>query len=150
MLVPTGVAFVWLGAMGGTALSLEMAQPGLLSEQAIDEPATALHALLAQLPAAEVTSLLATALVAVFFVTSSDSGSLVTTLMTSSGRSGGWAITAQRIFWALSKGAIAATLLVAGGLAALRAGALATGLPMALLVLATAAGLIKALRRERT
>jgi choline/glycine/proline betaine transport protein len=149
MLVPTGVAFVWLGAMGGTALSFEISQPGLLSEQAIDEPPTALHALLAQLPAAELTSLLATALVAVFFVTSSDSGSLVTTLMTSSGRSSGWIITAQRIFWALSKGAIAATLLVAGGLAALRAGALATGLPMALLILATAAGLIKALRRER-
>ena len=63
----------------------------------------------------------------IFFVTSSDSGSLVIDFITSGGREKTtvW----LRIFWALAEGLVAATLVYGGGLIALQTGSLVTGLP---------------------
>jgi choline/glycine/proline betaine transport protein len=82
----------------------------------------------------------------VFFVTSSDSGSLVDDMVTSGGDPN--PPTAQRIFWVVSEGAVAATLLLAGGLQALRTASLTTGLPMSIFLLTACYGLFHALRRN--
>lgn len=86
----------------------------------------------------------ATLPVIVFFVTSSDSGSLVDDMVTSGGHPD--PPRAQRLFWALAEGAVAGTLLYAGGLTALRTASLTTGLPMAVFLLVACFGLVRALR----
>ena len=85
-------------------------------------------------------------LVASFFVTSSDSGSLVVDSLTAGGKLD--APVAQRIFWALTEGAIAAVLLVGGGLQALQTAATTTGLPFAVILIIIAWSLMKGLRGE--
>ena len=83
---------------------------------------------------------------ALFFATSSDSGSFVVDMLTSGGNPDPpvW----QRVFWAVSEGVIAAVLLLAGGLTALQSAAINTGLPFCVILLAVCAGLGRALLRE--
>jgi choline/glycine/proline betaine transport protein len=85
-------------------------------------------------------------LVTSFFVTSSDSGSLVIDSITAGGKLD--APVGQRIFWALSEGGVAATLLLGGGLAALQTAATITGLPFALLLLVMLYSLYLGLNEE--
>jgi choline/glycine/proline betaine transport protein len=82
-------------------------------------------------------------LVVVFFVTSSDSGSLVDVMVTSGGKEN--PPTTYRIFWCATEGVVAATLLVAGGLSALRTASLTPALPMTLFLLVACYGLVRAL-----
>jgi len=145
LLVPTVATFVWLAVFGGTALHLEAVTDGTLGARATEEPSLALHVLLDRLPLAPVTGVLATLLVVIFFVTSSDSGSFVDDMVTSGGDPD--PPRAQRVFWALAEGAVAATLLLAGGLQALRSAALASGLPMLLVLGLACWGWVRALRR---
>ena len=93
-------------------------------------------------------SLLTTVLVVTFFVTSSDSGSLVIDIITSGGNQNPpvW----QRIFWAVTEGVVAAVLLVAGGLTALQTAAISSALPFAFIMLLICYGLHKGLRSETT
>ena len=111
-----------------------------------DDLSTGVYALLGRLPAAGITSALAAIVVAIFFVTSSDSGSFVVDMLTSGGDPDPpiW----QRVFWAVSEGVIAAVLLVAGGLAALQSAAINTGLPFCVILLLISWGLGRALREE--
>jgi choline/glycine/proline betaine transport protein len=146
MLVPSLATFAWLSVFGGTGLHLQGTQGGL-ADVILADAAIALHTLLNALPFSEVTGVLATVLVIIFFVTSSDSGSLVDDMVTSGGHPD--PPRAQRVFWALSEGAVAATLLLAGGLQALRSVALSSGLLMAVLLLVASYGILKAMRIDR-
>ena len=92
-------------------------------------------------------SLIGIILVIVFFVTSSDSGSLVIDTITAGGKID--APIAQRVFWAIFEGLVAIVLLLGGGLAALQAGAIATGFPFAILLTVMLYATFKALRHER-
>ena len=107
---------------------------------------TGIYALLERLPLGDVTSLLAAAVVAIFFVTSSDSGSFVVDMLTSGGHPDPpvW----QRVFWAVSEGLVAAVLLLSGGLAALQSAAINTGLPFCMILLCVCAGLGRALHSD--
>lgn len=98
-----------------------------------DDVATAMFVLLETFPLAQVFSLTAVVLVTVFFVTSSDSGSLVVDHLTSGGKL--HSPTPQRVFWAVMEGVIAAVLLIGGGLTTLQTASVATGLPFALVLL---------------
>jgi choline/glycine/proline betaine transport protein len=89
--------------------------------------------LLEAFPLAEILSLAAIVLVTVFFVTSSDSGSLVVDHLTSGGKLN--SPTGQRVFWAVMEGVIAAVLLIGGGLTTLQTASVTTGLPFALVLL---------------
>ena len=89
--------------------------------------------MLEQFPLAGVLSLVAVVLVTIFFVTSSDSGSLVVDHLTSGGKLD--SPVPQRVFWAVMEGVIAAVLLIGGGLATLQTAAVSTGLPFALVLL---------------
>jgi choline/glycine/proline betaine transport protein len=68
-----------------------------------------------------------------FFVTSSDSGSLVIDIITAGGKRS--PPTAQRVDWASLEGVVAAVLLLGGGLTALQTAAISAGLPFAVLLL---------------
>jgi choline/glycine/proline betaine transport protein len=148
LLVPTTAGFLWFSVVGGTGLHAEMNGAGeVLAAAQDDTKGSSLFAVLALLPWEAVTSVLAILLIFIFFVTSSDSGSLVDDMVTSGGDPN--PPTAQRIFWALAEGSVAATLLLAGGLQALRSASLITGLPMSLVLIAACLGMRRALHREQ-
>lgn len=150
MLVPTMVGFLWFAVVGGTGIESVLAGEATdLPERAAENEALSLYMLLDILPLAGVMAVLATLLIVVFFVTSSDSGSLVDDMVTSGGDPNPPAV--QRVFWALSEGAVAATLLLASApgasaLQALRTASLTTGLPISAFLLIGTWGMIRALR----
>jgi len=146
MLVPSAVTFVWFTVFGGTALHLEILGGGGIADAVSADVSTAIYEMLARLPLGTVTSLLAVVVVATFFVTSSDSGSFVVDMLTSGGHPDPpvW----QRVFWATMEGAVAAVLLVTGGLAALQSAAIITGLPFGFVLILVCVGLARALHEE--
>lgn len=147
MLVPTLVTFVWLSVFGGSALHIELFGESELGKIVQDDVALSLHALLGELPLAGLTMMWATLVVVIFFITSSDSGSLVDDMVTSGGHPN--PPRAQRVFWAVSEGAVAATLLIVGGLRAIQDASISLGFFMSFLLIAICLSLYKALRSER-
>jgi len=146
LLVPSLMVFLWMSVFGGTAIYLEMNGVGNIAEAVSEDLSTSLFVLLEQFPFSSVTSLLGILLVTIFFVTSSDSGSLVVDSITSGGKLD--APVGQRIFWALMEGAVAAALLFAGGLKALQSVVISAGLPFAILMLVVIYSLHFAFRQE--
>ncbi|MBH8579005.1 BCCT family transporter [Bisbaumannia pacifica] len=149
LLVPTLVTIVWMSAFGGTALRQSAEGVGELAN-GIGDVSLAMFHMLEQLPMTTLTSSLAIVLVLVFFITSSDSGSLVIDNITAGGKTD--APRSQRVFWATLEGVIAGVLLYGGGstaLSALQAGAVATGLPFTLVLLVMCFSLALGLREEQ-
>jgi choline/glycine/proline betaine transport protein len=146
LLVPSLLTFLWMSVFGGSALFLELNGIGDIATAVNENIATALFVLLEEYPWSFVTSIIGILLVTSFFVTSSDSGSLVIDSITSGGKLD--APVGQRIFWALSEGAVAATLLLGGGLKALQTAAISTGLPFTLLLFVMCYSLYKGLVKE--
>src|SRR5690606_3805177 len=107
-------------------------------EEADFDSSVAMFAMLANLPWTTVVSLVMVLVIAVFFVTSSDSGSFVIDMIASGGNL--QPPLAMRVFWALTEGVVAAVLLGAGGLDALQAGAITTGLPFTVVLLVAVLG----------
>ena len=148
LLVPTLVTLVWMSAFGGTALFQAENGVGELAN-GISDVSLAMFHMLEQLPLTGITSTLAIVLVLVFFITSSDSGSLVIDSITAGGKTD--APKGQRVFWAALEGVIAGVLLYGGGstaLSALQAGAVATGLPFTLVLLLMCFSLYVGLHKE--
>jgi choline/glycine/proline betaine transport protein len=145
LLVPVALTFLWMAIFGNSAIALDGVAGGALSDAVAEDPAVALFTLLEQLPLTTITSVLAILLVATYFVTSSDSASLVIDLLTSGGNIDPPKI--QRVFWALLEGAVAAVLLVAGagGLEALQTAAITTALPFSVIMILACVGLVRAL-----
>ncbi|MEN5362367.1 BCCT family transporter [Brevundimonas intermedia] len=147
LLVPAGFTFLWMTVFGNTAISLDMGQAaGAISNAVSTDLSTALFYFLEQLPGAAFTSTLAILLVAVFFVTSADSGALVIDTIASGGAEDTprW----QRVYWCLLLGLIAATLLLAGGLGALQAATLAAALPFVLIMILLSIGLVRQMNAD--
>ncbi|OKL45358.1 BCCT family transporter [Pseudovibrio exalbescens] len=144
LLIPSVVSVLWMTAFGGTALS-QILQDGLTTVK--EAPLELkLFEMLAALPLAQITSFIGIVLVIVFFVTSSDSGSLVIDTITAGGKVN--APVSQRVFWCVFEGLVAITLLVGGGLGALQAMAVSTGFPFAILLLLACVALYKGLANE--
>ena len=146
LLVPVLFTFAWMTIFGDSALYIELFGGGGLSEAVNASMPDALFAFLANYPASELVSGLAIVIVATFFVTSADSGALVTAMIASGGNQEASFVT--RVTWAIAIGALAGALLWAGGLGALQTAAIITGLPFALVLLAMAFGLLKMLRQN--
>ncbi len=148
LVVPTLVSILWMTAFGGNALAQAAGGVGELAN-GIGDVSLAMFQMLANMPLHTVTSALAVMLVMVFFVTSADSGSLVIDCITAGGKTD--TPRGQRVFWACMVGIISAILLSAGGkdaLNALQAGAVTTGLPFTVVLLAMTVGLYKALHQS--
>ncbi len=147
LLVPVGFTCMWMTFFGDTAIHMVVMQGiGELTEAVAEDTSMALFQFFEYLPFSGLMSFLATILVITFFVTSSDSGSLVVDMLTSGGdvQSPLW----QRIFWAILEGLVAAVLLLAGGLTALQTASIASALPFAVVMIFMCWGLIRALRLE--
>ena len=148
MAVPVLVAVVWFTAFGETAIEQVQNDVGVLPD-GITEVSLVLFQMLENMPLHQISSFVAIVLLIVFFVTSSDSGSLVIDSITAGGKL--HAPVPQRIFWATMEGLVAAVLLIGGGSAALsslQAGAITAGLPFTLVLLACCVSLYKGLRDE--
>ena len=133
LLLPSMFSFFWMSTFGGSALFVELNTGGTMVEAVSADVSTAMFELFQFYPLAGLTSLVGVVLVVTFFVTSSDSGSLVVDHLTSGGKHD--APVNQRIFWAVTEGAVAAVLLLGGGLAALQTAAITAGLPFAVILL---------------
>ena len=150
LLIPTIVSTIWMTAFGGTAIDqlinqvTESAVFGFVIDTYV--PELSLFGMLSELPFAAITSVVGIILVIVFFVTSSDSGSLVIDTITAGGKIN--APVSQRVFWVIFEGLVAATLLIGGGLVALQAASVSTGLPFAIVLLLACYALIKGLLSE--
>ncbi|WP_088330360.1 choline BCCT transporter BetT [Lacimicrobium sp. SS2-24] len=145
LMVPTGFTLMWMTFFGNTAIDFILNHgASMLGDMVQKDVSVALFAFLEQFPFSSVLSVLATVMVIVFFVTSSDSGSMVVDMLCSDGRDDTplW----QRVFWASAEGVVAIILLLAGGLGALQTMTIATALPFAVVLLFATFGLIKALR----
>jgi choline/glycine/proline betaine transport protein len=144
MLVPTIFTFLWFSVFGNTALHKIMNEGyTTLIGQVQADHAVALFKLYEVLPFSSIVSLITVLLIITFFVTSSDSGSLVVDSLASGGalESPVW----QRIFWATTEGAVAAVLLLAGGLSALQTMTIASALPFSIIMIISALGMWRAL-----
>lgn len=147
-MVPVVVTLLWMSAFGGTGIDQVRGGVGELAD-GVGNSSLALFQMLENLPFSGLTSSLAIGLVLMFFVTSSDSGSLVVDSITAGGKTD--APRSQRVFWAVVEGVIAAVLLAVGGetaLSALQAGAVSTGLPFVLVLLAMCVSLAMGLHNE--
>lgn len=133
ILIPTLLSFLWMSVFGSAALYAQMNDGVNLVAAVKEDVSTGMFVFLKSYPFAEVSSFVAIILVSVFFVTSSDSGSLVIDHLTSGGKL--TSPTAQRIFWAILEGVIAAVLLLGGGLSTLQSVAISTALPFAIVIL---------------
>ena len=144
MLVPSLFTFLWFSVFGDTALNMIMNEgvTTLVGDVQTDK-AVALFKLFDELPLSSFVSFLAVLLIITFFVTSSDSGSLVVDSLASGGvlNTPAW----QRIFWAVLEGTIASVLLLAGGLKALQTMTIASALPFAIIIILAAIGMWRAL-----
>ena len=146
LFVPALLTFVWLTIFGGSALYVEVFGAGGISEAVNKNVATAMYALFENFPLAKVASFIGIAVVWFFFVTSSDSASLVIDIITAGGHPD--PPTSQRVFWASAEGLCAAILLLGGGLAALQTACIVTGLPFAIVLLLMLFSMKKGLDEE--
>lgn len=147
LLVPTIVTFLWFAVLGGGAILREMESPGSLvdpQEGIVSE--NVLFDFLGGFPLGGVLSVIAIILVTIFFVTSSDSGSLVIDMLASGGDPD--PPTWSRVMWAVLEGVVAVALLLAGGLAALQTGAIITALPFSVIMVGMCFATYKALSQE--
>ncbi|WP_026933750.1 BCCT family transporter [Christiangramia echinicola] len=146
LLVPSLVTFFWMSAFGSTAIQQIMSGNDVLSNAVNNDIATALFVFFQDYPLAMVINIVAILLIAGFFITSSDSGSLVIDSLTSGGKID--APVGQRIFWAVTEGTVAAVLLIGGGLQALQTATIVTGLPFAVILLVMCYSLYKGLKED--
>ena len=149
LLVPTMLGFLWLILFGGTAVHIEMFGPGGIAEAVQDDVTLALYKTFEQMQAgifSTLAAIVATTLLVTYFVTSSDSGTLVITTLLAAGDPEPPMV--HRIVWGLGEGLVAAVLLLAGGLSALQTASIAAALPFSLIMIAMIYGLMRALNEE--
>ncbi|NQX25824.1 BCCT family transporter [Microbacteriaceae bacterium VKM Ac-2854] len=148
LLVPTLMTFLWFAVLGGTALHRELeGEGGLVGADGTIDYNGSLFVMLQGLPGGAIAAVGAMLLVALFFITSSDSGALVLGMLSTGGdvEPKAWI----RVFWALATALVAIALLLSGGLDALKTAAIITALPFSLVMIGIALSLVKALRGER-
>ena len=149
LVVPTLVTVLWMSIYGGIAIDQVISGVGALGKDGLTDVPLAMFQMFDELPMSTLLSSIAVVLILVFFITSSDSGSLVIDSITAGGKLD--APVPQRIFWASIEGLIAAALLWIGGteaIEALQAGAISTGLPFTLVLILMCFSLILGFRTE--
>ncbi|NUY55474.1 BCCT transporter [Salinivibrio sp. MA427] len=144
LIIPSAACVLWMTAFGGTAIG-QFVNEGYTAV-ADAELSLKLFAMLDDLPLASITSFIGIILVMVFFVTSSDSGSLVIDTISAGGKVN--VPVPQRVFWASFEGLVAVALILGGGLVALQAMAVSTGFPFTIVLLVATVSLFKGLMSE--
>ncbi|WP_027852425.1 BCCT family transporter [Marinobacterium litorale] len=146
------LSFVWLAAYGGTALHLDLFSGGHIAETVSNNVSEALYATFAGMDVGMIGNLATiagTLLVATYFITSSDSGTLVLTTIMSEGEE--HPLKRHRTFWGIMQGVVAAVLLVAGGssaLSTLQTASITAALPFSVLMVLMCISLAKGVSQE--
>ena len=150
LIVPTTVTIIWMSVFGGMAIDQIVNNIGTLGSEGLTDVSLAMFQMFDALPFGTLLSIIAVVLVLVFFITSSDSGSLVIDSITAGGKVD--TPVPQRVFWAFLEGAIAVALLWVGGteaVQALQAGAISTALPFTIILLLMCVSLLMGMRTEK-
>ena len=149
VLVPSSIVFLWMGVFGNAALYQEFIEPNSLATAINNDIAVSLFVFLEQFPFSQFLMGLAIVIILTFFVTSSDSGALVTSMLTAAKKENTKDEPPMilRIIWAISLGVIAIVLLAGGGIGALQTSVIVTGVPFAILVTFAARSLLKNLNQ---
>jgi betaine/carnitine transporter, BCCT family len=141
LLAPTLLCAIWLTIFGdGSIAQIVAGNTPDLAKAPLDQQ---LFILLGSLPWSQITSFVAVCLILIFFITGWDSGTLVIDTVTSGGRTD--TPLKQKAFWMFAVGGIGVVLLLSGGLVSLQAAAIASGLPLAIVLLFMAVGTLKGL-----
>jgi len=147
LFIPSGFTFFWMTVFGNTAMILDQTvAAGQISQAVSADISVGLFVFFEYLPLSAVTSTLVVALVAIFFVTSSDSGSLVVDTISAGGKTE--TTTLQRVFWCALAGLVAIILLLSGGLLALQSATIASALPFVVVMLVLVYGLLRGMRAD--
>ena len=148
LIIPTIVGVIWMTTFGGTAVSqfVNDGYTGVTETVKNWTPELSLYKMVEPLPLSSLLSFVGVVLVIVFFVTSSDSGSLVIDTITAGGKMD--APVAQRVFWCTLEGLVAIALLLGGGLSSLQAASISTGLPFAVVLVLMCVSTYMGLRKE--
>ena len=148
LLIPTLLCLIWFGAFGGTALQQHLVEDytGVTENVSAWKLEIALFKMFDELPWTRLLSSVAMLLTIIFFVTSSDSGSLIIDTIAAGGKLD--APKPQRVFWCTIEGLVAIALLLGGGLKSLQAASLASGFPFAIVLLGMAVCVWIGLRQE--
>ena len=149
VLVPSTIVFLWMGVFGNAALYQEFIDPNSLSTAINNDIAVSLFVFLENFPFSQFLMGLAIVIILTFFVTSSDSGALVTSMLTAAKKENTKDEPPMilRVIWAISLGVIAIVLLAGGGIGALQTSVIVTGVPFAILVSFAARSLLKSLNQ---
>ena len=148
MFIPLMFNLIWFTSFGETAIDQHQRGLGNLSEP-VGEISLILFYMLDNLLFPIFTSLFALFMLVLFFVTSSDSGSLVIDTITSGGKSDPPRI--QRVIWAVIQGLLAIVLLVGGGsyaLSAIQSGAISMAAPFIFILIAATISLLRGIYIE--
>jgi betaine/carnitine transporter, BCCT family len=141
LIAPTLLCVIWLTIFGDASIAQIVAgKAPTLAQAPLDQQ---LFLLLESLPWAQVTSFVSICLILIFFITGWDSGTLVIDTMASGGRTD--TPLKQKVFWLFAVGGIGVVLLISGGLISLQAAAIASGLPLALVLVVMCIGTLKGL-----
>jgi BCCT family betaine/carnitine transporter len=146
LLIPTAIGIVWMSTFGGTALDQLFTDGYRGVADAV--PELALFKMLEGLPFTEFVSVIGLVLIAIFFVTSADSGALVIDMITAGGKMD--VPVQQRVFWCVLVGLVAIVLMLGGGIGSLQALAISVGLPFCIVLLLMCVSIYKGLREEPT
>jgi BCCT family betaine/carnitine transporter len=144
LIVPTVIGIIWMATFGGAALD-HLISDGYRGV-ADSVPELALFKMLEQLPFTDIVSAISVLLIAIFFITSADSGALVMDTITAGGKMD--SPVTQRVFWCILAGLVAIALMLGGGMASLQALTISIGLPFGMVLLLMCVGLYKGLREE--
>ena len=147
--LPSLIVFIWLSVFGNAAIYQEFISTGSLANAINEDISASLFIFLEQYPFSTLLMGLSLINILTFFVTSSDSGALVTAMMTSSNQGDSMhrdPAVMTRVIWALTLGIIAIILLMGGGLSALQTSVIVTGLPFAIIAFVAARNLYEKLK----
>ena len=148
LILPMLLIVLCMSTFGGTAIHqfLTGGYTGVMESVETQRPEIALFKMFEELPLTNITSFVSIVLLIIFFITSSDSGSLVIDTIAAGGKFD--APVGQRVFWCSAEGLVAIALLLGGGLRSLQAAAIASGFPLALIVIGIGLCTWIALRKE--
>ena len=145
LVVPTVIGLIWMGTFGGAALDQLFTEGYRGVADAV--PELALFKMLEGLPFTNIVSTVSVFLIAIFFITSADSGALVMDIITAGGKLD--APVVQRVFWCVLAGMVAIALMLGGGMASLQSLTISIGLPFGFVLLLMCIGLLRGLREEQ-
>ena len=149
LLVPTSVVMLWMGVFGGAAAGVELFNNAGVVEAVNNDYASGVYQTVAGFGYTWLVypiTVLITILLISWFVTSSDSGTLVMCTMLSMGDE--HPPIKFRVFWGVTSGVVAGVLMLAGGLNALQTASIVAGLPIAVILLFMIYGIAKALHED--